>query len=270
MNQLKEIYDSWGERMRSHLFGSIAISFALINWKVLYFLAFAKVSVDERIEYYDDNTSIWTLYILPIVLGSLFGLIAPFINERVHLLVSKPMSSTKARDELLAAQRDSDLEEAKARIAKARADQARSEAEQQSALVEQAKSLDKGLSEVSSSAALQLLSKAPKKFYGGGALTKLSEEFTITSPEHLTKNARFWLSRISQSELGSVSEADTSEDGSVHSFNMGNELFSSDHDGQEFSALQAALEELAAGQLVEKVRSTYNVTLSGHRIANTM
>jgi hypothetical protein len=116
MDALKEIYDGMTSRLKSHVFGSIGIAFVLWNWKVIYVLCFSKLPILERIEYFDCNTSGWSLYFFPTVIGLAFGLFSPKVNEKAHEFVSKPLSAIKSRDEMFALDRVGRLEDKKLEV----------------------------------------------------------------------------------------------------------------------------------------------------------
>lgn len=116
MDGLKEIYDSMTSRLKSHVFGSIVISFILWNWKVIYVLCFSEMPIFLRFTYFNMNTSNASLYYWPIGLGLIFGLGAPWVNAAAHWIVSRPQSYIKSRDELSALMREGRLEDKKLEV----------------------------------------------------------------------------------------------------------------------------------------------------------
>lgn len=116
MDGLKEIYDSMTSRLKSHVFGSIAVSFILWNWKVIYVLCFSEMPIFLRFTYFNMNTSNASLYYWPIGLGLIFGLGAPWVNAAAHWIVSRPLSYIKSRDELSALMREGRLEDKKLEV----------------------------------------------------------------------------------------------------------------------------------------------------------
>lgn len=105
MEFFKEIYDAWGARVKSRVFGSIIVAFTLINWKVLFFLAFEDAKATEKFSYFDAHTSAFTLYVWPIFLGGFIGLVLPYVNNWTHWYVSKPVSAMRSRDDEYAHER---------------------------------------------------------------------------------------------------------------------------------------------------------------------
>lgn len=105
MDFVKDIYEAWGARIKSNVFGSIAIAFILVNWKVLYFLVFADVRVETKFSYFDVNTDWVSLYFLPFLIGLLLAVGLPFINDLAHRIISDPISRVRARDDEYAHER---------------------------------------------------------------------------------------------------------------------------------------------------------------------
>lgn len=105
MEFIKDIYEAWGARIKSNVFGSVAIAFILVNWKVLYFLSFADVPVEMKFNYFDANTNWISIYLLPILIGVILALGLPFINDLAHGVVSKPISRVRSRDDEYAHER---------------------------------------------------------------------------------------------------------------------------------------------------------------------
>lgn len=74
----KDLFQAWGDRIRSPFFGSILISFCLINWKALFYLLFAEKPVRMRILYFEENTDLMSLAWLPLVSGLGLALVFPW------------------------------------------------------------------------------------------------------------------------------------------------------------------------------------------------
>ena len=144
MDGLKEIYDSMTSRLKSHVFGSIVIAFVLWNWKVIYVLFSSDMTILDRIEFFDCNTSPWSLYVFPALTGVIWGLLAPPINAGAHWAVARPLNYMKSNDLKYSVKREFaearyrseeviDLSENKAKAAKFEADAAVQVARQEQA-----------------------------------------------------------------------------------------------------------------------------------------
>lgn len=173
MDGLKEIYDSMTSRLKSHVFGSIAIAFVLWNWKVIYVLCFSEMPILDRIEFFDCNTSPWSLYVFPALTGVIWGLLAPSINAGAHWAVARPLNYMKSNDLKYIVKREFaearyrseeaiDLSENKAKAAKLEADAAEQVARQKRAesqyteLLAEKESLEAKLGKVLRSQEVQL------------------------------------------------------------------------------------------------------------------
>ncbi|WP_417257023.1 hypothetical protein [Celeribacter halophilus] len=95
MDFIKDIYEAWGARIKSNVFGSIAIVFVFVNWKALFFLLFADVRVTTKFSYFDANTDWITLFAMPVGLGCLLAIAFPYINYVALRLVSWPVKKAK-------------------------------------------------------------------------------------------------------------------------------------------------------------------------------
>lgn len=113
----KEGAETWLQRVRSPLIGSVALSFLAINWQPIFFVIFADVPVLERFSYFDCETSIVTLVLLPVLVGLLIGLATPFVNyfgsriaknpvEKLRLLQAESADSVLKRKAELGAERE--------------------------------------------------------------------------------------------------------------------------------------------------------------------
>lgn len=76
----KQIFDSWGDRLRSPVLGSILTVFVLTNWQSFFYLFFADKPVRARLLYFDANTNLWTIYVLPIIVGVFLAVVVPWIS----------------------------------------------------------------------------------------------------------------------------------------------------------------------------------------------
>ena len=80
MDIFKEIFTAMNSRIRSPIFGSIALVFCSINWKSVFFVVFSGELAENRFSFFDANTSFWTLFVIPIGLGLTLAWAAPWIS----------------------------------------------------------------------------------------------------------------------------------------------------------------------------------------------
>jgi len=90
MDGIKEILSALETRLRSKLLGSIIIAFILINWKVIFFVIFEQVGAKEKFSFFDDNTSPLSLYLFPVVAGTVFALVMPWVSYLVMFISFSP------------------------------------------------------------------------------------------------------------------------------------------------------------------------------------
>ena len=82
-------------RIRSPIVGSVALVFFSINWKSIFYVVFSGELAEDRFSFFDANTSVWTLFALPIALGLLLAWAAPWISFYGAKLARVPVDRTK-------------------------------------------------------------------------------------------------------------------------------------------------------------------------------
>lgn len=90
LSGLKEVFEAAEERIKSPILGSIVITFILFNWKAVYFLIFSGELARMKFNYFDDSTTLWSIY-LPIPIGIAAALLAPRISYIGAQLVQEPI-----------------------------------------------------------------------------------------------------------------------------------------------------------------------------------
>lgn len=88
----KQIFDAWGDRIRSPILGSVLIFFIVINWQVLFYLFFADKPVRARLLYFEANTDHWSLYWLPLFCGLFLAIAVPWVTLLGASLAKLPRS----------------------------------------------------------------------------------------------------------------------------------------------------------------------------------
>ncbi|MEJ2022465.1 MAG: hypothetical protein P8X43_10645, partial [Maritimibacter sp.] len=76
----REFLSAVHARIRSPFWGSIAIVFVLVNWKVLFYLIVADQSVSTRLRFFELNSDPTLLYWIPLFVGLGFAIAAPWIR----------------------------------------------------------------------------------------------------------------------------------------------------------------------------------------------
>jgi len=95
MDGIKEILDALNTRIRSPIFGSIAIAFIFTNWKSLFYLAFSNTTVSAKFFYFDANTTVWSLIVIPMVIGLALAIASPWIALFSSQIAEFPTSKRK-------------------------------------------------------------------------------------------------------------------------------------------------------------------------------
>ncbi len=80
MDKLKDLFDALSERIRTPVFSYVIFSFAVFNWKGIFYIIFSENEVRERFEYLEQSTNWATSFVLPIVTGLAIALAAPWIS----------------------------------------------------------------------------------------------------------------------------------------------------------------------------------------------
>lgn len=97
MDTFREIFDAMNSRIRSPIFGSIAIASAIANWKPLFYLAFAKVPVADRFSFVDEHATFWLGFFWPVVLGFAFAMASPWVALFSAWAAEEPTKRRKIR-----------------------------------------------------------------------------------------------------------------------------------------------------------------------------
>ncbi len=98
LDLFRDIYDSISQRLRSPFWGYILVSFIFLNWKPLYFLFFADVSVLEKFSYFDETASYASLFALPVLLGVAVALLAPYVSNFGSWWAQEPTAKRRLRE----------------------------------------------------------------------------------------------------------------------------------------------------------------------------
>lgn len=76
MEYIKELFEAFASRSRSHFFGSIMISFLGLNWQPVYFVINSDVDILERFAYFDYHMKLWQ----PLIIGFALAIITPALT----------------------------------------------------------------------------------------------------------------------------------------------------------------------------------------------
>ena len=88
---VQEIFDALNTRIKTPYFGYALLSFFALNWRALFTLATTKGTPDERLLAFDSHTNVWTLLVLPLLIGGAISIISPWIKYWFGSLSKKPL-----------------------------------------------------------------------------------------------------------------------------------------------------------------------------------
>lgn len=77
---IKESVSGLLDRVKSPILFSIFLTFLAVNWRPIWFIVWGDGSAINRLEFFDANTSNMSLYVIPIVLGFLIGILGPWLR----------------------------------------------------------------------------------------------------------------------------------------------------------------------------------------------
>lgn len=124
----KDIFEAAGARIKSPVLGMVGLAFLAFNWQALFFLFFADATAQERIDYFDTNTSTDSLIVNPLLFGTIIALVLPWLNFVSAFIVRIPIRMQRFMQEeesqkkrILAIQLSAEEFEEKARLEKLKA-----------------------------------------------------------------------------------------------------------------------------------------------------
>ena len=129
LDYFKELVSAANSRVRSPVLGSIAVVFIAFNWKELFYVIFAKTSVQVRLSYFDVNTDSWSLIYWPLIIGGALSFLYPWITLASSQLAKFPVRALKTMQgeeeimrQIRSLEDEANIEKAKADLEEARAD----------------------------------------------------------------------------------------------------------------------------------------------------
>lgn len=89
MDWIKELIETVSNRVKVPVYSSILISLLLFNWKVVFYLTFAKATIIEKFAYFDIHTGPDSLG-WPILIGTLLTISSPWIKYAITIVTRRP------------------------------------------------------------------------------------------------------------------------------------------------------------------------------------
>ncbi len=88
---MKDVVDAVNSRIRSPYFGYAILAFFAFNWRGIFLLVVTKASPAERLELFDTETSIWSLVVLPLIVGALVAASTHWLKYLFFLVARTPL-----------------------------------------------------------------------------------------------------------------------------------------------------------------------------------
>lgn len=122
MEIIKDLFGAVSRRLRSHFFGSILLSFIVINWKPIYYFLYSDTTIWAKFIYVDGTLKLWE----PLGIGVVIAAAAPFVALVGAWVASFPTAKLKSLQDRAASNRikekidlEAEENEARARAAQA-------------------------------------------------------------------------------------------------------------------------------------------------------
>lgn len=90
MDNVAKFFETISTRLKSPIISATVISFIVVNWKAIFFLLFSNEATLSKFEFFDTNTSLVSIFLVPILSGFTYALIAPWLSYIGALLSKKP------------------------------------------------------------------------------------------------------------------------------------------------------------------------------------
>lgn len=96
MDGLRELVEAFSARIKSPIIGSIVLAFVAVNWRAVFFLFFSGEPASDKFVYFTENTTGYSLYVFPVLVGLAFALIVPWINFWGAKAIETPVSKHRS------------------------------------------------------------------------------------------------------------------------------------------------------------------------------
>ncbi|TKR53438.1 hypothetical protein D7I39_20810 [Allopusillimonas ginsengisoli] len=257
---MNDLLDAISARIKAPYFGYALLAFIGFNWRGLFLLAVTTGAPQSRLEAFDAQTSVWSLLLLPLLVGALVTLASPWIRFIFGFISKRPF---ECMDNL-----HLDFEHRKT-IRKTQLEQSRADlfASKESELIERAKR-DEEVLEIEDE---QLKEKLKQE------IEVLRRERNKMSHDVEDKANSM---RLSVTEKEIIKAAAQDETGSImrthhlggRTIQIGSYTFGEGH-SRDFSKYDSALKSLVSKGLVTQMGSKgemFELTHAGWEVADTL
>jgi|SRR6185369_25682 len=116
---MNEFFEALKVRLSSPLLGFFTFAIIAFNWEAVFYLLTEDGKVLERIAYFDQHTTLWSLGIWPLMTAMVFSTVYPWVSLFLAWITSRPIGrhealKLKAEHNLLLIKKE--LEEARSNI----------------------------------------------------------------------------------------------------------------------------------------------------------
>lgn len=245
---MKDVIDAINSRIKSPYFGYAVLAFFALNWRGIFLLIVSTASPAERLQLFDEETSFWSIAVLPLLVGALVAASTHWLRYLFLLVARKPLELIE----------NSNLEaEHKKFIRQAELEQVRTDlaAKRESELIDRAKR-DESIAEISDESKKKELEEEIKK---------IRSERDIK----LTDKARELLLAAASEDKGTIMTPKTI---GAQSIQAGKKSFGK-NSKRDYAAYESALNELVASGYVQSVGhkgELYELTHEGWQLADAL
>lgn len=95
MDEIKELIETLGNKIKAPIISSILFSSLAFNWKVFFYITFANATAIEKFAYFDMHTNIFKLLVIPVLIGSAFILLSPLLNHAAIIMTKGIKTKTR-------------------------------------------------------------------------------------------------------------------------------------------------------------------------------
>ena len=87
---MHDVLDAISARIKAPYFGYALLAFIGLNWRGMFLLTVTSGSHQERLAAFDAQTSLWSLVVLPLLVGGIVTLVSPWVRLGFGLLSKRP------------------------------------------------------------------------------------------------------------------------------------------------------------------------------------
>ena len=94
---MKDLLDAISDRMKTPYYGYVLIAFLFFNWREIFVLIASDDEITQRIEYFDNSTSLYGLIVWPVTIGFGLSILGPWLKWSLDFLTAYPADQISSR-----------------------------------------------------------------------------------------------------------------------------------------------------------------------------